>query len=76
MIHFLRICYISWSTIKQNFVALSSAEVKYVVDGLCRAQMLWIKQQWLDFGMDVDRVPILFDYDRAINIENNIVQHK
>ncbi|XP_069146006.1 secreted RxLR effector protein 161-like [Solanum lycopersicum] len=41
----------SWGTKKQNSVALSTAEVEYVVVTSCCAQLLWIKKQLEDFGM-------------------------
>ncbi|XP_059310247.1 secreted RxLR effector protein 161-like [Lycium ferocissimum] len=44
MAHFLRSCLISRDTKKQNYVALSTAEVGYVADASCCAQLLWIKQ--------------------------------
>nr|XP_016490488.1 PREDICTED: uncharacterized mitochondrial protein AtMg00810-like [Nicotiana tabacum] len=44
MAHFLGSCLISWGTRKQNSVALSTAEAKYVVVASCYAQLLWIKQ--------------------------------
>ena len=34
---------ISWSSRKQNFIALSSTKVEYVAVGSCCAQILWIK---------------------------------
>ena len=35
---------VSWSSKKQNFVALSTAEAEYIAAGSCCAQILWIKQ--------------------------------
>jgi len=66
MAHFLGTCLISWSTKKQNYVALSTAEAEYAAIGSCCAQLLWIKQQLLDFGINVGSVPILCDNTRAI----------
>ncbi|XP_070022087.1 secreted RxLR effector protein 161-like [Nicotiana sylvestris] len=43
MAHFLGSCLISWGTRKQNSVALSTAEVEYVVAASCCAQLIWIK---------------------------------
>ena len=76
MAHFLRTCLISCSTKKQNSVALSTVEVEYVVVGSCCTQLLWIKQQLLDFGMKFGRVPILCDNTSAIYIAKNPVQLK
>ncbi|XP_075074443.1 secreted RxLR effector protein 161-like [Nicotiana tabacum] len=52
MAHFLGSCLISWVTRKQNSVALSIAEVEYVPAASCCAQLLWIKQQLEDFGVN------------------------
>ena len=35
---------VSWSSKKQNSVALSTAEAKYIAAGSCCAQILWINQ--------------------------------
>ncbi|XP_070017412.1 secreted RxLR effector protein 161-like [Nicotiana sylvestris] len=43
MDRFLGSCLISWGTRKQNSVALSTAEVEYVVAASYCAQLLWIK---------------------------------
>jgi len=40
---FLENCLISWSSKKQNFVALSTAEAKYIVAGVSCAQILWME---------------------------------
>jgi hypothetical protein len=39
----------SWSSKKQNFVALSTAEVEYVTAGSCCAQLLWMRQTIKDY---------------------------
>ncbi|XP_016510884.1 secreted RxLR effector protein 161-like [Nicotiana tabacum] len=44
MAHFLGSYLISWSTRKQNSVALSTAEAEYVAAASCCPQLLWIKQ--------------------------------
>ncbi|KAI3494629.1 hypothetical protein L1887_40558 [Cichorium endivia] len=41
---------VSWSSKKQNCVALSSAEAEYVVASTCCSQVLWMKTQLLDYG--------------------------
>ena len=42
---------VSWSSKKQNYVALSTAEAEYVVAGACCAQLLWMRQTLLDFKL-------------------------
>ena len=73
--HFLGPCLTSWSSKKQNSVALSTAEAEYVAVGNCVAQVLWMKQTLEDFGLLYENVPILCDNTSAINIAKNPIQH-
>ena len=66
---------ISWSSKKQNSVALSTAEAEYVSIGNCCAQVLWIKQQLNDYGINFKTVPIKCDNTSAINLTKNPVHH-
>ena len=64
-----------WSSKKQNFVALSTIEAKYItLDSYC-AQILWIKQQLSDFGVTLHNIPIFCDNTSVINITKNPIQH-
>ena len=65
----------SWFSKKQNCVALSTTESEYVAAGNCVAQILWIKQQLLDFETVLSKIPILCDNTSAINISKNPIQH-
>ena len=65
----------SWSSKKQNCVALCTAEVEYIAAGACCAQLLWMKQTLRDFGCDFKRIPLLCDNESAIKLANNSVQH-
>jgi hypothetical protein len=47
----------SWSSKKQTFVALSTAEAEYVAVGQCCAQLLWMRQTLRDFGYNLSKVP-------------------
>jgi len=76
MAHFLGSCLVSWATKKQNSVALSTAEAEYVVAASCCAQLLWIKQQLVDFGIEVGCIPIFCDNTSAISMTKNLVHHK
>ena len=53
MTYFLGSSLVSWGTKKQNSVALSTAEVEYVVVASFCAQLLWIKQRLEDFGVRI-----------------------
>ena len=76
MANFLGPCLISWATRKQNFIALSTVEAKYVAVASCCAQLLWIKQQLEDFGINTGCTPIMCDNTSAINMAKNSVHRK
>jgi hypothetical protein len=67
---------VSWSSNTQNSVTLSIAEAKYVSTGNCCAQLLWMKQTLLDYGVKFDCIPLLCDNESAMKIATNLVQHK
>ena len=50
---------VSWSSKKQNSVALSTAEAEYISAGSCCAQILWMKATLSDFGIKFKKVPLL-----------------
>jgi hypothetical protein len=56
-------------------VALSTAEAEYIATGACCAQILYMKQTLLDYGVVLDKVPLLCANKSAIKIANNPVQH-
>ena len=66
---------VSWTSKKQNSVALSTAEAEYISAGSCCAQLLWMKQTLYDFGLDFKKIPLLCDNESAVKIANNPVQH-
>ncbi|KAL6342257.1 hypothetical protein AAG906_006882 [Vitis piasezkii] len=66
--HFLGHSLVSWHSKKQNSVALSMAEAKYIAAGLCCAQILRMKQTLSDFNLSFEHVPIKCDNTSAINI--------
>ncbi|KAK8983114.1 hypothetical protein V6N11_057870 [Hibiscus sabdariffa] len=66
---------ISWFSKKQNSVALSTTEAEYISAGSCCAQVLWMKQQLLDYGIDVGTIPIKCDNTSAICLTKNPIQH-
>jgi hypothetical protein len=73
--HLLGRSLISWSSKKQNSVALSTAEAEYIAAGACCAQILYMKQTLLDYGVVLDKVPLLCDNESTVKITNNSVQH-
>ena len=56
-------------------MALSTAEAEYIAAGACCAQILYMKQTLLDFGVKLDRIPLLCDNESAVKIAKNPVQH-
>jgi hypothetical protein len=71
----LGISLVSWSSKKQNSVALSTAKAKYIATGSCRAQILWMKATLNDFGIKFKQVPLLCDNESTMKLTNNPVQH-
>jgi hypothetical protein len=66
---------VSWTSKKQNSVALSAAEAEYNAVGACCTQILYMKQTLLDYGVVLEKVPLLCDNESAVKIANNLVQH-
>ncbi|XP_020999369.1 uncharacterized mitochondrial protein AtMg00810-like [Arachis duranensis] len=73
--HLLGNSLVLWHSKKQVSVALSTAEAEYVAAGSCCAQILWMKQQLMDYGLMLDHIPIKCDNTSAINLTKNPVQH-
>jgi hypothetical protein len=67
---------VSCSSKKKNSVALSTAKAEYVSAGSCCAQLLWIKQTLIDYGVKFDRIPLLCDNESVMKIATNPIQHK
>jgi hypothetical protein len=66
---------VSWSSKKQNSVALSTAEAEYVAAGACCSQLLWMRLTLRDFGCKFSKVPLLCDNESVIKLANNPVNH-
>jgi hypothetical protein len=66
---------VSWASKKQNSVALSNAEAKYIAAGHCCAQLLWMRQTLRDYGYKLSKGPLLCDNESAIHMADNSVEH-
>jgi hypothetical protein len=73
--HLLGRSLVSWSSKKQNFVALSTAEAEYIAAGACCAQILYMKQSLLDYGVQLGSIHLLCDNESAVKITKNHVLH-
>ena len=65
----------TWFSKKQNLMALSMTEVEYIATGSCYAQILWIKQQLIDFEIELKDIPIRCDNTSTISLTKNSIQH-
>ncbi|GJV32033.1 copia protein [Tanacetum coccineum] len=63
------------SSKKQDCTAMSTAEAEYVSLYACRAQVIWMRTQLLDYGYKYNRIPMYCDSKSAIAISCNPVQH-
>lgn len=72
---FLRHLVISWPSKNQNSVTTSTTNVKYISAKSYCAQVLWIKQTLVDFGLNFDHIPFYYDNINAINLIKNPIQH-
>nr|GEV64110.1 retrovirus-related Pol polyprotein from transposon TNT 1-94 [Tanacetum cinerariifolium] len=66
---------VSWSSKKQDCMALSTTKAEYVPLSICCAQVLWMRTQLTDYGFQLKKIPIYCDLKSAIAISCNPVQH-
>nr|GEV13050.1 retrovirus-related Pol polyprotein from transposon TNT 1-94 [Tanacetum cinerariifolium] len=66
---------VSWSSKKQNYTTLSTAEAEYVSLSACCTQVLWMRTQLTDYGFHFIKILIYCDSKLAIAISCNPVQH-
>nr|GFC26325.1 uncharacterized mitochondrial protein AtMg00810-like [Tanacetum cinerariifolium] len=62
---------VSWSSKKQDYTLMSSAEAEYVSLSACCAQVLWMRTQHTDYGFYFDKIPMYCDSKAAIAISCN-----
>ncbi|GKF03263.1 hypothetical protein Tco_0030186 [Tanacetum coccineum] len=64
---------VSWSSTKQDCIAMSTAEAEYVSLSACCAQVIWMRTQLLDYGFKYNRIPMYCDSKSAIAISCNLL---
>ncbi|GJU49702.1 hypothetical protein Tco_1219257 [Tanacetum coccineum] len=55
--------------------AMSTAEAEYVALSASCAQVMWMITQLKDYGFDYNRIPLYYDFQSAIAISCNPVEH-
>jgi hypothetical protein len=66
---------VSWSSKKQNSISLSTTEAEYVATVSCCAQLLWMRQNFKDYGYTMNHISLLCDNESAIKIAYNPCEH-
>nr|GEY56810.1 hypothetical protein [Tanacetum cinerariifolium] len=64
---------VSWSSKKQDYTSMSSAEAEYVSLSACCAQVLWMRTQLIDYGFHFDKIHMYCDSKATIAISCNLV---
>nr|GEW19127.1 copia protein [Tanacetum cinerariifolium] len=63
---------VSWSSKKQDCMALSTAEAEYMSLSACCTQVLWMRTQLTDYGFHFNKIPIYCDSKSDIAISCNL----
>ncbi|KAI3744729.1 hypothetical protein L1987_57820 [Smallanthus sonchifolius] len=66
---------VSWQCKKQTTVSISTCEAKYITAASCCSQILWIQQQFRDYGLNFTGTPMLIDNNATMSLTNNPVKH-
>ncbi|KAK6164101.1 hypothetical protein DH2020_000965 [Rehmannia glutinosa] len=63
---------VSWFSKKQNSIATSTAEAKYIAVGSCCAQVLWMRHQLRDYEIEEKEIPIMCDNTKYISTDKQL----
>ncbi|GJZ33029.1 hypothetical protein Tco_0578465 [Tanacetum coccineum] len=74
-IQFLGDKLVSWMSKKQDCTAMPSAEAEYVALSASCAQVMWMRTQLKDYGLNYNKILLYCDSQLAIAISCNPVQH-
>jgi hypothetical protein len=70
-------CLVSWQSVKQQVVALSSCEAEYIAASTASTQALWLVQLLGDlFGRDTGVVELRVDSKSALALAKHLVFHE
>nr|GEX28813.1 putative reverse transcriptase domain-containing protein [Tanacetum cinerariifolium] len=66
---------VTWMSKKQDCTAMSSTKAEYVALSASCAQVMWMRTQLKDYGFNYNKIPLYCDYQSAIAISCNPMQH-
>ncbi|GKA06010.1 retrovirus-related pol polyprotein from transposon TNT 1-94 [Tanacetum coccineum] len=66
---------VSWSSKRQKSDTISSMKAEYIALSGCCAQVLWMRSQFIDYGLGFNKIPMYCDNKSAIALCCNNVQH-
>nr|GFA11365.1 hypothetical protein [Tanacetum cinerariifolium] len=66
---------VSWMSKKHDCTVISSAEAEYVVLSASCAQVMWMRTQLQDYGLNYNKIPLYCDSQSAIAISCNLIHH-
>jgi len=74
---FLSKCLVSWQSVKQEVVALSSCEAEYIAATSASTQVIWLAQLLGDLlGRDAEAVELRVDSKSALALAKNPIFHE
>jgi hypothetical protein len=77
VLFFLGKCLVSWQSVKQQVVALSSCEAEYIAASTASTQALWLARLLGDLlGRDTEAVELRVDSKSALALAKNPVFHE
>ena len=56
-------------------MSISTAAAECIAAGSCCPEILWMRNQLVDYGLELEKIPIFCDNTSAIAITENLVQY-
>ncbi|KAL0560393.1 hypothetical protein IC582_000797 [Cucumis melo] len=66
---------ISWFSMKQNYVLLSTTQAEYISAGSACTQMIWMNNMLQEYGFAQETMTLYCDNMSVIDISRNSIQH-